>query len=95
MTTAKFSGVGGVVSARFTPRLATLTILSIPVVLLVSLVLVPFLCRLQAAALGLRVAVTLTALFPMFFAMGVAFPFGLGQARRAFPDSWGIRKIYR
>jgi len=78
-----FSSLGSLASGFFPDWLRKLCILLIPVLLLVFAHGLPLLMKqTQALPFNLKAALALATLFPLFFCMGVPFPYGLSVVRK-------------
>ena len=73
-----FSSLGGLISGRFSGKAIMACTLAIPLLLMAySLLLGKLFAATQPLPFGARTAVALASLFPLFFCMGVPFPYGL------------------
>jgi spermidine synthase len=83
-----FSGLGSLTSSVFSEGLKKYCILAAPLLLVAfSVGLDRLFTETQSLPFAYRVAVALASLFPLFFCMGVPFPFGLSAASRRFPGA--------
>ncbi len=84
-----FSGVGGLVGARLSKKLILAGIFAVPVLLLVYMLTLPGIFGLfQASGLATKIVVALLTLFPLFFVMGLPFPYGLELVKGDFGDEY-------
>lgn len=80
-----FSGVGSLVSGGVSERGKKTLVLAVPVLLVGYRLGLPHLFGLtQGLPFAWRLAVAVASLFPLFFCMGVPFPFGLSLVDRRF-----------
>jgi len=81
-----FSGIGSLTSSRFSSGLKKACILAVPALLLAcALGLDSLFEATQSQLFSVRAVIALASLFPLFFCMGVPFPFGLSMARAHLP----------
>jgi hypothetical protein len=84
-----FSGIGSMCSKSCSSRTKQVCILAIPVLLLLSSFgLGHFFEATQSFSMAVRTVLTMATLFPLFFCMGVPFPYGLTFVRNRFSDEY-------